>query len=101
MRDITTQPAAEAVVTSIIDLARNLGLTCIAEGVETAEQLEYLEQKNCAEIQGFLYSPALPASDCGDLIRLGRPGFLAVSGLVTNAFYDRAKRALDDHFRVI
>src|SRR6202042_851130 len=42
MRDITTQPAAKAVVTSIIDLARNLGFTCVAEGVETEQQLEYL-----------------------------------------------------------
>jgi EAL domain-containing protein (putative c-di-GMP-specific phosphodiesterase class I) len=60
-RDITTQPVAEAVVTGIIDLARNFGLTCIAEGVETVEQFDYLETKKCAEIQSFLYSPALPA----------------------------------------
>jgi diguanylate cyclase (GGDEF)-like protein/PAS domain S-box-containing protein len=72
MRDVTTQPAAEAVVTSIIDLARNLGFTCIAEGVETVEQLEYLEKKRCAEIQGYLYSPALPASECGTLMRSGK-----------------------------
>jgi len=76
MRDIPSQPAAEAVVTSIIDLARNLGLTCIAEGVETTEQLDYLEIKKCAEIQGFLYSPALPALECGQLIRIGKPAFV-------------------------
>jgi len=75
MRDIASQPAAKAVVTSIIDLARNLGFTCIAEGVETEGQLEYLGKKNCAEIQGFLYSPALPALDCGALMRSGKPGF--------------------------
>jgi EAL domain-containing protein (putative c-di-GMP-specific phosphodiesterase class I) len=71
IREISTHPAAEAVVTSIIHLARNLGLTCIAEGVETAEQLNYLERKRCAEIQGFLYSPALLALDCGTLMRSG------------------------------
>ena len=75
MRDITTQPAAEAVVTSIIDLARNLGFTCIAEGVETREQLEYLERKRCGEIQGFLYSPALDGTECGNLMRAGKPRF--------------------------
>lgn len=75
MCDIATQPAAEAVVTSILDLARNLGFTCIAEGVETVEQREYLIKKKCAEIQGFLYSPALPAFECGALMRSGRPGF--------------------------
>jgi len=77
MRDIMTEPAAKAVVTSIIDLARNLGFVCIAEGVETEEQLEYLEKKECPEIQGFLYSCALPALACGVLMRSGKPGFAA------------------------
>jgi diguanylate cyclase (GGDEF)-like protein/PAS domain S-box-containing protein len=85
MRDITTQPAANAVVTSIIDLARNLGFTCVAEGVENVEQLEYLEKKGCAEIQGFLYSPALPASDCGALMRSGRPDFIVMSSVLGGA----------------
>ena len=76
MREFLSEPAAKAVVASILDLARNLGLTCIAEGVETVEQLEYLEAKKCADFQGFLYSPALSASDCGQLMRLGRPDFL-------------------------
>ena len=78
MRDITTQAAAKAVVASIIDLARNLGFTCVAEGVENVAQLEYLEMKGCAEIQGFLYSPALPASDCAALMRSGRPDFIVM-----------------------
>jgi len=85
MRDITTQPAAEAVVTSIIGLARNLGFACIAEGVETREQLAYLEKKRCAEIQGFLYSPAVSASECGELIRTGRPDFLLTQGIKADA----------------
>ena len=42
MRDIPTEPAAEAVVKSILSLGRNLGLDCIAEGVETRQQLDYL-----------------------------------------------------------
>jgi diguanylate cyclase (GGDEF)-like protein/PAS domain S-box-containing protein len=73
MRDIQSEPAAKAVVTSIIDLARNLGFSCIAEGVETEAQLKYLEKKACPEIQGFLYSPALPATACGELIQAGKP----------------------------
>ncbi len=80
MCDITTQPAAEAVVTSILDLARNLGLTCIAEGVETVEQREYLNKKKCAEIQGFLYSPALPATECAALMRSGKLGLVEILG---------------------
>jgi diguanylate cyclase (GGDEF)-like protein/PAS domain S-box-containing protein len=75
MRDIMSEPAAKAVVSSILDLAHNLGFSCIAEGVETEKQLEYLEKKKCPEIQGFLYSPALTALACGDLMRSGKSGF--------------------------
>jgi len=69
LRDMVSQPTASAVVRSIMSLARNLGLTCIAEGVETAEQLSYLQRQMCAEIQGFLFSPALPAEELGALLR--------------------------------
>src|ERR1700722_10177106 len=75
MRDIATQPAAKAVVTSIIDLARNLGFACVAEGVETREQLLSLERQEGPEIQGFLYSPAVPALVCGSLLLSGKPEF--------------------------
>jgi diguanylate cyclase (GGDEF)-like protein/PAS domain S-box-containing protein len=79
MRDIASEPAAEAVVRSIIDLANNLGLDCVAEGVETRQQLEYLQERMCAEMQGFLYSPAVPGVKCGVLLRSGKPGFSSVS----------------------
>jgi predicted signal transduction protein with EAL and GGDEF domain len=62
------------VVTSIIDLARILGFATIAEGVETSQQLDYLDSKKCDEIQGFIYSPALPAEDCRALMLAGKPG---------------------------
>jgi diguanylate cyclase (GGDEF)-like protein/PAS domain S-box-containing protein len=81
MRDIISDSAARAVVNSILDLARNLGFSCIAEGVETEKQLEYLEEKKCPEIQGFLYSPALPALACGALMRSGKPGFATVGAM--------------------
>jgi diguanylate cyclase (GGDEF)-like protein/PAS domain S-box-containing protein len=83
MHDIMSEPAAEAVVTSIIDLARNLGFVCIAEGVETAAQLEYLERKHCPEIQGYIYSPALSALACGNLLLTGKPNFV-LSGASAN-----------------
>jgi diguanylate cyclase (GGDEF)-like protein len=87
MHDINTQPAAKAVVTSIIDLARNLGLTCVAEGVETKEQLEYLEEKHCPEIQGYLYSPAVPAQACGQLMRAGTLHSELTVGFVPTSIY--------------
>ncbi len=81
LRDIASQPAAEAVVRTVINLGRNLGLACTAEGVETPQQFEYLKKQNCPEIQGFLYSPALPAADCSALLRSGKSGFGDASGI--------------------
>ena len=73
LRDIESQPSAEAVVRSILNLGRNLGLSCVAEGVETNEQLAYLNNQKCAEMQGFLFSKALPPSECAALIRSEMP----------------------------
>jgi diguanylate cyclase (GGDEF)-like protein/PAS domain S-box-containing protein len=74
MRDIPLLAPANAVVTSIIDLARILGIATIAEGVETTQQLDYLDLKKCDEIQGFIYSPPLRAEDCRALLQAGKPG---------------------------
>jgi diguanylate cyclase (GGDEF)-like protein/PAS domain S-box-containing protein len=71
LRDMASEPAAEAVVKSILCLGRDLGLACVAEGVETSEQLAYFKKQRCAEVQGFFYSPAVPASTCRDLLRSG------------------------------
>lgn len=71
MRDILSEPAAEAVVRSILNLGNNLGLACIAEGVETRPQLGYLREQMCTEIQGFLCSPAITGKELGELLRSG------------------------------
>jgi EAL domain-containing protein (putative c-di-GMP-specific phosphodiesterase class I) len=51
------------IVRSIIDLARNLGLTAVAEGVEDAESWHTLNDLGCAQIQGFFFSRPMPAED--------------------------------------
>ncbi|AXC12823.1 diguanylate cyclase/phosphodiesterase (GGDEF & EAL domains) with PAS/PAC sensor(s) [Acidisarcina polymorpha] len=76
MRDIASRPAARAVVGGIINLGRSLHLDCIGEGVETRQQLDYLREQQCSEVQGFLYSPPLPVADCSTLLRFGLPGFI-------------------------
>ncbi|GGY87363.1 transcriptional regulator [Cellvibrio zantedeschiae] len=51
------------IVQSSLDMGQRLGLTTVAEGVETVEELQLLRAMGCDEIQGFLFSAPMPASD--------------------------------------
>ena len=62
VRDISNDPDDKAIVSAIISMASNLGIQTIAEGVETAEQLDYLRQQRCDEVQGYYFSKPLPAA---------------------------------------
>lgn len=62
VRNLTQDPGDQAIVGAIIGMAKSLGLKTIAEGVETLEQLNYLEACGCHEIQGYWLSRPLPAS---------------------------------------
>ena len=53
----------ESIVKAMVDIARSLQLVSVAEGVETQQQLAFLQQLDCAEVQGFLYGAAIPAPD--------------------------------------
>ncbi|MET0963534.1 MAG: EAL domain-containing protein [Noviherbaspirillum sp.] len=58
--DITSDPDDAAIVAAIISLAHNLRLQVIAEGVETREQLGYLRDEGCDQMQGYYFSKPVP-----------------------------------------
>jgi diguanylate cyclase (GGDEF)-like protein/PAS domain S-box-containing protein len=57
-----------AIVRTIISMSHNLGLSVIAEGVETQRQLDFLRAQHCDEIQGYLLSVPLPAAQVTGLL---------------------------------
>ena len=68
VNDITNSQDDAAIVRAIIAMAHSMGLKVVAEGVETDEQLAFLMYLKCDEIQGYLFSPPLPAADATRLL---------------------------------
>ncbi|MCA9623965.1 MAG: EAL domain-containing protein, partial [Myxococcales bacterium] len=61
-----TEDASNAAITeAIIAMGRSLRLDVVAEGVETSDQLEFLRKRDCAKVQGYLFSRPLPAAELG------------------------------------
>jgi diguanylate cyclase (GGDEF)-like protein len=60
---LAVEPGAEAVVRSVLDLARNLDLHVVAEGVEDEATLGQLSELGCTEAQGYLFAPPMSADD--------------------------------------
>jgi diguanylate cyclase (GGDEF)-like protein/PAS domain S-box-containing protein len=61
VRPLIQRPESQAIVRSILDLARALGIDTTAEGVETEEQLQWLVREGCGQIQGYLLGRPMPA----------------------------------------
>lgn len=61
IREISAADSKAAIVDAIIVMAHALGMTVVAEGVETPLQEEYLRNRGCDEVQGYHYSPGVPA----------------------------------------
>ncbi len=71
---------ADAIVQAIINLGHTLGLVVVAEGVETAQQLDELRTHDCDMAQGYLISRAVPPERLGELLRADVSPARAVSG---------------------
>lgn len=69
VHDITTDSSDRAIVRTIITMAHSLDITVIAEGVETAEQQQFLLDNGCTHYQGYLFSKPVPIDAFEALLR--------------------------------
>jgi diguanylate cyclase (GGDEF)-like protein/PAS domain S-box-containing protein len=69
IENLTTSTKDAAITTSIIQLGHNLGLGVIAEGVETVEQMNLLQELGCDYVQGYYFGRPLPAHEVGGFPR--------------------------------
>lgn len=69
IKEIANDTKSEAIITTTIALAKNLGVKVVAEGVETEEQLAFLKEMDCAEMQGYLFSRPLPSEQINRILR--------------------------------
>jgi EAL domain-containing protein (putative c-di-GMP-specific phosphodiesterase class I) len=68
VRDMTANKESMSIIRAVTGLGLSLGMKTIAEGVETAEQLDRLRNEGCTEVQGFYFSHPLPAGELPTLI---------------------------------
>jgi diguanylate cyclase (GGDEF)-like protein/PAS domain S-box-containing protein len=74
VRDIADDPDDRAITAAIVDIARAMAITSIAEGVESEAQLDFLRARGCDEMQGYLTSAPLNAADTAAWLAANRDG---------------------------
>jgi diguanylate cyclase (GGDEF)-like protein/PAS domain S-box-containing protein len=74
VRDLTVDPDDAAIATTVIAMAHTLKLAVVAEGVETEGQMGFLAAHACDFVQGYLFSPPVPAKDCERFFPFWPPG---------------------------
>ena len=72
VRDLSIDKDDAAIVSAVIGMAKSLGLSVTAEGVETIEQLRFLKNLDCDKMQGYYFSKPLPADEFRKLLESGR-----------------------------
>ena len=71
VNQIATTPDETTIVTAVISMGRSLKLRVVAEGVETREQLDFLQAQQCEEAQGYYFSPPVPPQQFAKLLQTG------------------------------
>jgi len=75
IRNVPGNTEDNAIARAIITMGESLGLTVVAEGVETIEQMNYLKEQSCDEMQGFYFSRHVIPEQFADLLRKQSGGF--------------------------
>jgi len=73
VQDIDDDAEETTIVSAIIAMGKSLKMLVVAEGIETAEQLDFLKSKECEEGQGYYYSRPVPAEEFAGLMAANRP----------------------------
>jgi diguanylate cyclase (GGDEF)-like protein len=81
LRDVSRDDDDRAIVTAIMAMARSLGLTVTAEGVERSDQIAFLRELGCDQAQGYLYGRPGPVGDLEQLLQKPVPTGLSVVGV--------------------
>ncbi len=72
IQDVTSDRHDATISLAIIDLAHSLSLEVVAEGVETFEQIEFLREHGCDQVQGYFFSPPLPVAEFEKMLHEGK-----------------------------
>ncbi len=78
-------PSTLSIIRAVVNLGSSLGMTTLAEGVETESQLAVLRAEKCDQVQGFLFSAAVPAKRLKEMLRTARPFEARAAKLVPSA----------------
>lgn len=92
VHDLASNPDDPAILQAVVSLGRRLGITTVAEGVETAVQAAFLRSQGCDLGQGFLFGMASPSKLIPDLVASWNPAQFNIPELDTLFLKDRKQR---------
>jgi diguanylate cyclase (GGDEF)-like protein/PAS domain S-box-containing protein len=85
VNNVVTDPDDAAIAHSVISLAHNMKLSVIAEGVETASQLQFFRDGRCDGVQGYYFSPPVPATEMTRLLADSRSAAATDAGAASES----------------